>query len=273
MRPLLLVFSLAIAGCLPVPAYQVQRAARVPHATVPLRTGQPLPGPVEVTVGMSSAGDAIAARRGNEDASIEVPERQARGEFRVRAGNWTEIAAVTERSFESSSRKLDPTQASVGPGSPSAFGFAVRHALPVTMDRRWWIGLEVELMAWTLPYVEYRTCIENCEGVVESSIDRDDTSVLTFGLGITPSYRQGPLSIFGGVFARNHPTISRKGIEYEEGSEDVERGPINALVHLGAAYRFTDVLSGLAVVSQNVTTDPVRYGPTLGVAISATLGR
>ena len=273
MRPFLLVCSLLLAGCLPVPTFQVQRAARVPHATVPLRTGQPLRGPVELTVGMSSASDVIDARRGNDRASVEVPERQARGEFRVRAGRWTEIAAVTERGFESSSRKLDREQASVGPGSPNAFGFAVRQALPVTMDRKWWIGLEVELMAWTLPYVEYRTCVENCDSVPYSTVDRDDTSVMTLGLGITPSYRAGPLSIFGGVFARNHPTIVRKGLEYEEGSEDVENGPLNALVHLGAAYRFNEVLSALAVVSQNVTTDPVRYGPTVGVAISATLGR
>ena len=266
-------FVAVLAGCLPVPTYQVQRSVRVPHAAVPLRTGQPLPGQVEVTVGMSSVGDPVKARRGNDAASVEVPERQGRGEFRVRVGRYGELAAVTERAFESSSRRLDPTQAPVGPGSPNAFGFAARRAIPITGDRRWWLGLDAELLAWTLPYVEYRTCVENCDGATLTTVDHDSTSVVTLGLGITPSYREGPLAVFGGVFVRNHPTIVRKGVEYYEGTEDVERGPLNALVHFGVAYKLGQTLSALAIVSQNLMADPVRYGPTLGMAMSASLGR
>ena len=270
MRPssLLGFLFLPAIACVP-PVYQVQRSVRVPHAAAPLRTGQPLGGPVEIMAGMSNAVDLVKPSVGNEQASVEVPSRQVRGELRLRLGRG-ELAFIGERAFASSSQRLDPTQAPVGDGDVTGRGFAVRYAIKLS-DPRWAIGLDLEAIAWRLPYVEHRTCVMNCELSSNGAV-HDTTVIATLGAGVTPTFHSGRLTVFGGAFVRNHPTVERKGTEtgfYD--SEDVEGGPANLLVHAGLSYVLVGGISALVVVSQNVTPDPVQYGPGLGVALSATL--
>jgi hypothetical protein len=94
---------------------------------------------------------------------------------------------------------------------------------------------------------------------------------MTWGFGITPAYRLGRVSLFGGVFMRNHPTIVRKGSEYSESNdEDTEAGPPNVLLHAGIAVRFS-AFTALVLVNQNMDRDPVSYGPGIGLALSASI--
>jgi hypothetical protein len=257
-----------VVGCVPAPVYRVQRSARVPRPTVPLRTGEPLAGPIELTLGASSLAQTKTPT-GNEDKAMELPDHQVRGELRVRIGRG-EIAMVHERAIGHAT-KLDETQADVdGSGQPWAVGTAIRYAIQ-PRGAPWSIGLELEALSWMVPYTEIRTCVDNCEGVDPHQEIHSRSSELTVGFGITPAYRFGRWTVFGGVFARNHPTIVRKDEErFEKNFEDTEGGPMNTLVHAGAAVRF-GAFTALLLVNQNLDRDPVFYGPGIGVALSATL--
>jgi hypothetical protein len=267
MRPLLVL--LVIAGCYPPPpVYRVQRSARVPRPTVPLRTGQPLAGPIELTLGASSVANTKRPTAGNEMKALEIPDHQVRGELRIRLFKRGELAIIHERAIGRAT-KLDPTQADVESGQPWGAGAALRGSIdpggPVT------VGIDVELMRWSVPFTEERVCVDNCEGVDSYQSIRSRTGEATWGIGLTPAYRFGRWSLFGGAFLRNHPTIVRKGTEYSEyNDEDTEAGPINVLLHVGAAIRF-GAFTGLVLVHQDIDRDPVYYGPGIGFALSASI--
>ena len=261
---------LVLGGCYPPPPiYRVQRAARVPRPTVPLRTGEPLAGPIELTIGASSVANTAKPVAGNEAKALEIPEHQVRGELRIRLRKRGELAIIHERGLGRAT-KIDETQADTDGGNPWGGGAALRVSLGPD-DAPWSVGLDVELMRWVVPYREIRNCIENCDDV-DSYQKIDSTSgEMTFGIGVTPAYRFGRLSVFAGGFVRNHPTIVRKGTEYTEYNDaDTEAGPVNILLHAGAAIRF-GAFTALVLVNQNLDEDPVRYGPGIGLALSATL--
>jgi hypothetical protein len=273
MRPSL-VCALVLAaagGCYPPPpVYRVQRSARVPRPTVPLRTGQPLAGPIELTLGASSVADTMRPRGGDDRVAIEIPQHQLRGELRIRLFERGELAVVHERAFGSAT-KLDTTQADVESGQPWGAGAAWRYSI-APRGERWAVGIDTELLRWSVPYTEIRTCIENCEDQPLVQHDTDVSLELTWGFGITPSYRVDERwTLFGGAFLRNHPTIERKGEEIGRyNDEDTTGGPVNVLVHAGAAVRF-GAFTAMLLVHQNLDSDPVRYGPGIGFALSAAI--
>ena len=101
---------------------------------------------------------------------------------------------------------------------------------------------------------------------------RDASAELTWGFGVTPAIRVDErFTVFGGMFLRNHPTIERKGEEmFAQNDEDTATGPTNFLLHAGAAVRL-GAFTALVLVQQNVADDPVRYGPSIGFALSASI--
>jgi hypothetical protein len=262
----------ALGGCFPPePVYRVQRSARVPRPTVPLRTGQPLSGPVEITFGASSLGEIKTPEAGNSMKALEVPRYQLRAELRARLFERGELALIHERAVGGST-KIDPTQADVDSGQPWAAGAAWRYSI-APHGEPWSIGVDFELLRWEIPYVEYRWCVENCENVDVYQETHSSNGELTWGFGITPAYRIGRVSLFGGMFLRNHPTIARKGEEIGEmdySQEEVEGGPVNILLNAGVAVKF-GAFTALALVHQDIDKDPVRYGPSLGLALSASI--
>src|SRR5262249_6787310 len=149
-------------------------------------------------------------------ASIEVPTKQYRGELRFRIRR-AELALIHESANAADSRALDPTQAPIGRDDDlTGNGGAVRYsidaadALPGLM-----FGLGLEFTSWEIPYVEYRTCVSNCTGPTSRpEVSRGVQDASTAAFSFTPTYRRGPLAIFGGAYARRHPTIVRKGTEY-----------------------------------------------------------
>lgn len=265
------VFALLVlAGCFPPPpVYRVQRAARVPRPTVPLRTGQPLAGPIELTLGASSAANTMKPEAGNQTKALEIPDHQVRGELRIRLAERGEVAFVHERAIGHAT-KIDETQTDTNRGNPWGGGMALRYSI-APHGEAWSVGLDFELLRWSVPYREVRTCVENCEGV-DNYQEIDSTSgEATWGFGVTPAYRFGRVTVFGGGYLRNHPTIVRKGSElYEANDEDTETGPVNVLLHAGAAIQL-GAFSALVLVNQNLDRDPVRYGPGIGLALSASI--
>jgi hypothetical protein len=271
----LVLVLVVLGGCFPpAPVYRVQRAARVPRPTVPLRTGQPLSGPIELTIGASSVGNTTRPRAGNENDSrmksaLEIPDHQVRGELRLRIFERGELALIHERAIGHAT-KIDETQAETDSGQPWGGGAAYRYSIHPG-DALWSVGLDFEVMRWSVPFAEERVCVENCEDVDDYQSIRSTSGEMTWGFGITPAYRLGNVSLFGGMFLRNHPTIVRKGTELSEyNDEDTEAGPVNVLFHAGAAVKL-GAFTALLLVHQNMDRDPVAYGPGIGFAVSASI--
>jgi hypothetical protein len=263
-----LVVGVTASGCVPAPVYRVQRTARVPHPAAPLRTGEPLAGPIELSVGASSVGDLMAPELVDRDASLEVARDQMRAELRIRLGKRGEIAPIYEQANSGTMHALDMTQAPVESGAPSAHGFAARYSF-ATGVTGFAFGVGVEALSWEIPYVEYRSCVANCDGADDFQINHGYESASTLALSLTPTYRSGNLAVFGGAYTRRHPTIGRKGTELHEVDydQDVQSGRYNWLLNAGVEYRLP-IVSFMATVQQNLTRDPVHYGPSFGFAIA-----
>jgi hypothetical protein len=257
-----------IAGC----TGNIQRAARVPHPSVPLSSGQPVDGTAELAAGFSNVTDVVAPTVGDPSQAVEVPSTQLRWELAFRAGRRTRLAAIYEYGLGSTSQRPDATQAPVGPGNVRGYGTSVEHAWETSRPELS-ISTTIETMMWSLPYVEYTTYTD---GGASSDvfISHGRANPITFGFGIAPSYRMGRLTVFGGAFARNHPTTERKEINVDipSHSGDVESGPFNLLLDAGLEVELDRWLSALVVVHQDVIASPIAYGPGVGVALIGRVG-
>lgn len=260
----------ALAGCL---TGNVQRSVRVPHPGVPLSSGQPLVTTAELSGGLSNATDMMAPRVGNASQAVEVPSTEMRDELRLRLGQRGTLALIYENGFGSTSQKPDPTQAPIGDGDVRGYGVSIGYSFP-TSTPGLSIGTSFETLVWSLPYVEYQTCTgPDCTGT-DTIIAHGRANPMTFGLGATPSYRMGAITVFGGMFARNHPTATRKemNVRLDEG-DGVNSGPFNLLFHAGIELELADRLSALVLIHQDVIADPLRYGPGIGIALTGRIGK
>jgi hypothetical protein len=83
---------------------------------------------------------------------------------------------------------------------------------------------------------------------------------MTLGLGVAPSYRTGAVTVFGGAFARNHPTTLRKeintSITFRDDDGDVRSGPVNVLLHAGVELALAPRLAPSS--SSTRTSSPTR---------------
>jgi len=259
-----------LAGCL---TGNVQRSARVPHPGVPLSSGQPLPTTVELSAGLSNVTDLMAPQVGNASQAVEVPGTEMRDELRIRLGQRGTLNVIYENGFASTSHKPDPTQAPIGSGDVHGYGTSIGYSFP-TSTPGLSIGTTVETMVWSLPYVEYQTCTgEGCSGMT-TIIAHGRANPMTLGLGISPSYRMGAITVFGGLFGRNHPTAIRKEMGVRFNDEDsVTSGQFNLLFHAGIELELADRLSALILIHQDVIADPLRYGPGIGIALTGCIGK
>jgi hypothetical protein len=267
LRGLWLVLPL-ITGCVG----NVQRSARVPHPGAPLRSGQPLDAPYEVSAGLSSVTDLVKPKVGDATQAVEVPSTEMRDELRFRLGDRADVALIYEQGFAGTSKVPDPTQAPVGSGDVHGYGASINYAFP-TSTPGLSIGTTFELMGWSVPYVEYSICT-SCEDRFAIA-RRGRANPASLGLGVSPSYRTGNVTVFGGVFARNHPTTQRKELNVDitfDDDGDVRDGPFNLLIDAGVEIQLEHWLSALVLIHQDLTADPVRYGPGIGVALTARFG-
>lgn len=264
-------FTLAAVSLVAACVGNVQRSARVPHPAVPNSTGQAMSSTADLSLGASSVTDLVAPGVGDATQAVEVPSTQVRGELRLRTTANSFIGIVHERGFASTSKTPDATQAPVGNGDVLGYGIVVGGSVPTSMPELR-IGVVGEFMIWNVPYVEYQTLTPGFP-TNYTIVERGTDNVSTLGLGVSPSYKAGQLTAFGGVFVRNHPTTLRKEFNtvLQDGG-DVESGPLNVLIDAGVAYDFTKQLSGSLVINQNLTADPVQYGPGVQVAFTAKLG-
>ena len=265
----LLVIALLGSGCLPTPVYRVQRTVRVPHPAAPLWSGTPLQGPAELSIGAASVLDTRAPRLVDHQASIETPSAQVRGELRVRAGKLGQVVLIHDHALEGSYSALDPTQAPVPEGTAQSLGLGFRYSIHSEAAPELYVGLGVEAVNWWLSYVEYRSCVANCDGVPMQEMTSGRDTLATLAFSVTPAYRSGPLTFYAGLYAAPHPTVVRKGQELYAADYDseLERGDYNVVLHAGAEVQLGYV-SLLAQVQRDMTASPVAYGPSFGFAVA-----
>jgi hypothetical protein len=258
----------ALAGCVG----NIQRSARVPHPGVPLRSGQPLETPAEFSAGLSNVTDLIKPTVGDATQAVEVPSTEMRDELRFRLGRRGDLALIYEHGFGSTSQQPDRTQAPVGRGDVHGYGVSAGYSFE-TSTPGLAIGTAIEVVGWSVPYVEYVTCT-NC---IDSYtiVDHGRANPMTLGIGVAPSYRTGKVTVFGGGFARNHPTTLRKEINTDvtfRDDGDVQSGPFNLLLHAGVELELQRWLSAVVIVHQDVVASPVQYGPGVGIALTGRIG-
>jgi hypothetical protein len=268
MRSLLAILPV-LAGCL---TYTQHRAAFVPHATPIPNEGQPLANEAELSLGATNAADLGAPTAGNPDAGDAVPSTQLRGELALRATPNFAVGFVHERGLESTATPLTTSQPPVHNGDVSGYGPSLRWSVP-TESPAWRVGVTTELLLWSVPWVQYTTCTDPmCPNPGFTTSDRGTDIVPTLALGVTPSYRVDHVIVFGGMTARNHPTITEKlGTTTPDSDADVQAGPFNLTAMLGAALDLGYARASL-FLHQTLTRDPVSYRPGVGMMLTIPMG-
>jgi len=268
--------AICATGC---GTYQANRAALTPHQTPQMHSGHPLDGTAELGFGASSLAHTTDLGEGDPEAGVEVPGTQLRGDARLRLSDVFALGLVYENGLDETARRPKEEQPPVDEGNVQGYGVTADISIR-TRDPRFRVGLGFDMMIWDVPYVEYLSCAPGdpaCfpDGVMIMSRGTDRTE--TFGVSVTPSYRTGNMTVFGGLTARQHPTIQQKGTETDpilEGEGDVESGPFNVVVSAGLEYGLMDgAVEASLVVYQDLTQDPVRYGPGIGAMVTVPIGR
>ena len=252
------------AGC----TSTVGRTARVPHASVPMFSGQPMSTPIEVMGGVSSVADLKKPARGDRDSdvSVEVPGTQLHGEVRFRTSASTFAGVIIEDGLASGSHRVGAASVPVGNKDVFGIGGVFAGSLPMSPELR--LGLLAQVMRWSVPYVSYQ---QSADGTI-SGISHDSEGVSTFGVGVTPSYHHGRVTLFGTAFVRNHPQSRPALDELLVDTDAVEGGPFNLLLGAGLEVAIAPRLSATALVQHNLTSEPVRYGPSLAFSLTGKLG-
>lgn len=266
MRGLILI-ALA-SGCT---TYAVHRAALAPHPEPVLHPAAPLDGAAELGFGATSLAHLRHIGEGNPDAAVESPGTQFRADARFALSDTLVLGLTAEDGLAASSQQEKPTQPPVDEGDVHGAGVEADIAIP-TRNPALRIGLHFDITAWRVPFVEWQTCIDFCPVGPFTIRTRGHDTVGTVGVGATPSYRVGTMTWFGGLTAKQHPTIEEKGTEtIGDFEDDVKSGPFNWIVSAGVEVTFGTV-KGVFVVYQDISQDPVIYYPSAAAMVVVPLG-
>lgn len=248
------------------------RAALVPRATPRMTSGQPLEGRGQLSLGASSVAHLGDPEVGDDpNAGVEIPGTQLFGALRGRIGKHASLGVLYENGLDQGAKKLRETQPDVDGGNVQGYGLTLDVAIPI--DAQWTVGVGVDGMVWRVPYTSYETYADGTYTVMDEGRD----GVETFAASITPSYKLDPeLTLFGGLTIRQHPTIEAKGMDVGTVFDDieVEAGPANYIVSAGVEGALADgAVLVSAVAYYDLTREPAKYGPGMGVMVSLPFGR
>jgi hypothetical protein len=268
----LLPLLAAVALCAGSSKYSTRRAALVPEIAPPMRSGAPMETIAEVSVNLpqaASTGDPTITE--GAEPGLEVPRWQVGGAGRLRLAPNFDMGLVYEQASSNGSRALAMDQPKVDGGD--AYGYGVSFMASAKMSDTMRMAFIGEFLTYSIPYVEYRTCIDNCAGQTLTEVDRGRTKIPVVTIGVVPTWHEGRWTVFGGLTGRNQPTIERGGIEVGDDGSDVTGGRLNVMLHAGAELALGGGLKALAMVYKNFDGAPVDYAPTLAVALSYGFGK
>jgi hypothetical protein len=270
MRRVLLVAwsSLLFAGCT---TYSVRRAALVPHMQPIQRSARPM-GDTALEVGLGTpvvASITEPSEAEGANAGIVLPRWEVNGALRARVIGGLDIGFLYDHGLNQGARKVNDDMPFPENGDVHGYGFSLYYAAEVDPDFH--IGVGADLLLYSIPYVEYQTCVDCAVPYTIADEDRDSIPVVSVGLA--GNRRIGPrVSLFGGLNIRNHPTIEKGDIESVDlFDEEVEEGPANFVAMGGVEVDLRGGFRGMVFVHQPLFGDPVNYGPTLGVAVAIPL--
>lgn len=251
---------------------RVNRAALVPHMTPTLRSGAPMETPGEISLGASSLAHT-KLDSSDDTAAVEVPGTQAEGNMRLRVGQHVALGLLYAEGFDATAKKIKDTQPDVDGGNVRGWGFTLAGMIP-TSNPDFTVGVNSELLFWSVPWIEYSTCVDNCGGVPWTVVTEDRASISQLAIGVVPTWRSGNMSFWGGVTFRNHPTIEQKGTEVGvDIGDDVEEGSFNTVLSAGGDIELGGGFRAGLTIYQVVHGQPAKYGPSLAAMLTIPLGR
>jgi hypothetical protein len=267
-RVLVVVVGALLYACTP-PIYIQHNGALVPHAEPVQSTGQPMDQQLGFELGATNLVDLDRPSAGTDPAAgIAVAQHQARATFARAVTDYFHFALFHERAFHGNSTEISSTIPPLDDRSAQGYGMALAFSVP-TGTPGFRIGIDTELTAWGIPYLSFTESSES----YTPDVDRGYDVVGMAALGVTPSYRSGPWTVYGGMTVRNHPTMVEEVVtEWVSPDPDVLEGPFNAIAAAGIGYREENV-EIIADVHQSLTTDPVRYGPAVGITLKVFGGK
>jgi hypothetical protein len=249
----------------------VRRAALVPHQQAITHSGARAQS-TQISLGttnlLSSRDPRLAE---DENAGIVIPRWQGQGGVRMPWGANTTIGVHGEYGLNNGGIALSDDQPDP---KGDVMGGAVSLFYTAKASPKLDIGFGGQFWVYSIPYAEYETCI-NCPGTSFTNVEHDRDLISVVSLGIIPTYTVGPgISIFGGVNARNHPTIEKSSItiggDFDD-DEEVEAGPLNFIVSLGADVLVTERIKLTGYIQKPVESRPADYGLTAGFMVSLLL--
>ncbi len=261
-----LVLCVAASSCT---TNSVRRAALVPHQQPIAHSGAALD-TSEFSIGsptlLRTGEPTLSSNR--QDAGIAIPRFTGQGGIRI------PIPSAKNASFgihgeygrgKSATQLSDDQPTTQG----NVIGGAFSSTVTVTLSPQWDIGLGWQFWMYSVPLIEYSTCIDCTIGVTRVEHTRELVSVVS--AAILPTFHfNDDVDFFGGITARNHPTAEKSSIEPERIIDDeaVQFGPGNAIISLGADVRLSDRIKLTGFVYQPVSRDPARYGASGGVTLT-----
>lgn len=267
MKAVVFAIVIAATGC---EVRNVNRAATVPHMTPTLRNGAPLDAPGELVLGASSVADASIGAT-DRTAGVEVPGTQLEGALRGRLGRYVTVGLIVAHGLDGTTQAIKANQPAVDGGGPTGRGATITAIVP-TSDPHWTVGFDLESLVWSVPWIEYSACVENCGGATASR-SSGTSNVGQMALGVVPTYHTDRFSVWGGLTVRNHPTIQQKDVEVGvDSSGDVEGGAPNLVVSAGADVDLGGGVRGGLTLYQVAYGTPVRYAPNLAATLTIPLG-
>lgn len=276
LRAALLLAAVVLSAASSQPEYSVRRAALAPHAAPPMRSGQPMEQRAEVALGTTSAvsaGDPTPSEY--SDPGVELPRFDLNGALRLKLGRGADLGFIWDQGFDDGARSLSGDQPEVTYGDVYGGGLSFMYSADAGVPGLH-IATTIDVMSYSVPYVEYRTCVDNCDGVPQTEVYNGRTRVPAIGLGALGSYRTGPWTFFGGFSLRTHPTVDKGGTEYGAGNgestEDVTGGEFNLILSAGTELAIGRNLRAMAIVYQPVEGDPVNYAPTVALGVTIPFG-
>ena len=171
------------------------------------------------------------------------------------------------------------------PSAPSGWGVGpeMRLAFPLDEEKRFALGIAVNVMQYQVPYAEWKlgtcaaspSCFVTSEGSTYQLFDEKSESHLTYSLGLYPSFGIGEGNKYGHVFALVDATNGFANDGFTDtptnGSSIRVTGPVWIV---GAGYGATfDAfhLAAMGYLPLDGQGSPIAYGPglqvTLGVAL------
>jgi len=260
--------TLVFTGCA---RYSVRRAALVPQPTPVFRSGQPMDRIAELGVGVGTLARAQEPQEGSAEDGLQIPRVQVGGNLRFRLTPNFDMGLIVERASQAGATALADDQPTPE-GDASGHGISVQYSLETDDIPGLRIAVAADLLLYSIPNVEYRTCFENCDAVgTYTSVEYKRTVVPVHALALTPSWQHQDWTLYGGMTLRNHPTIERGGIEGPYDSDDLEAGPLNVVLSAGVERHLGRGVRAALVLYQVTGKKPVQYAPTVAATLTIPL--